>query len=363
METIRCLVSIIIPVYNTGGYLAKCLESVINQTYRRIEIILIDDGSSDNSGKICDEYANHDDRIYVIHQENQGVSVTRNVGINKSKGKYIAFIDSDDWIESKMIEVMVSNAENYDGDAVICGYYEYGYYKNDKNKKVKFFPVKEMKVCEKNIFLEELLKISHVDYYNSPWNKLFSRKIIIENKLQYNPEIAFFEDLIFNLGFFNNTKRVILVKDELYNHRVDVTDSLTKKYIKEMWDIQLCLLKKYKKIYINAGLFRMNVKKINAFVIKCFKLTISHRIMYDISPYKVKLEYMKKIINHKEIEEIINNVDVTDRFSSVIVWCLKNKQYNILLLLFIIKNYLFKNMNNLFKKLQLISNRTLAENK
>ena len=96
------LISIIVPVYNVEEYLKECIDSIINQTYKRIEIILVDDGSTDKSGKICDDYAKIDKRIKVVHKENGGLSDARNVGISVSSGKYIAFVDSDDWVEKTM---------------------------------------------------------------------------------------------------------------------------------------------------------------------------------------------------------------------------------------------------------------------
>ena len=116
------LISIIIPVYNVEKYLRKCLDSIINQTYKKLEIILIDDGSTDNSGKICEEYAKKDDRIIVIHKENAGVSSARNRGIELANGKYIGFIDSDDWIEENMYETLYQNLLQFDVDISMCNY-------------------------------------------------------------------------------------------------------------------------------------------------------------------------------------------------------------------------------------------------
>ena len=104
MNSISDLISIIIPVYNVAVYLPRCLDSILAQTYKNLEIILVDDGSKDNSGKVCDEYALKDSRIKVIHQKNQGVSVARNAGLRIAKGDYIGFVDSDDYIETNMYE-------------------------------------------------------------------------------------------------------------------------------------------------------------------------------------------------------------------------------------------------------------------
>lgn len=116
------LISIIVPVYNVEQYLDDCLISIINQTYKNLEIILIDDGSTDKSGKICDEYAKKDSRIIVIHKENGGVSSARNAGLRIAKGAYIGFVDPDDWIAEDMYEVLYSNAKKYDADVSVCKY-------------------------------------------------------------------------------------------------------------------------------------------------------------------------------------------------------------------------------------------------
>lgn len=114
-------VSVIVPVYNTEKYLPACIESLINQTFTNLEIILINDGSKDNSGNICDEYAQRDNRIIVIHQKNKGVSKTRNLALSIASGDYIGFVDSDDWIEPEMFEYLVTNAIKYNADISRCG--------------------------------------------------------------------------------------------------------------------------------------------------------------------------------------------------------------------------------------------------
>ena len=117
------LVSIVVPVYNVEKYLDKCIESILNQTYKNLEIILVDDGSKDNCGKKCDEWAKKDDRIKVIHKENGGLSDARNVGIDYAKGEYISFVDSDDFIDKDMIEILIDGVNKNDCGIGICGYY------------------------------------------------------------------------------------------------------------------------------------------------------------------------------------------------------------------------------------------------
>ena len=113
-------ISVIVPVYKVEPYLRKCLDSIINQTYRNLQIILVDDGSPDNCGAICDEYASKDSRIEVIHQENGGVSAARNAGLKLAAGDYIGWVDSDDWIEPDMYAYMLENMQKYEADIAVC---------------------------------------------------------------------------------------------------------------------------------------------------------------------------------------------------------------------------------------------------
>ena len=125
-------ISIVVPVYNVENYIEECINSIINQTYKNLEIILVDDGSTDSSGKICDKFAKNDDRIKVIHKKNEGLGKTRNVRILESTGDYLFFVDSDDFIDLNTIEKLYNRSNNGTMDLVICDYYKY--YNNCKGE-------------------------------------------------------------------------------------------------------------------------------------------------------------------------------------------------------------------------------------
>ncbi|EGP5489252.1 glycosyltransferase, partial [Enterococcus faecium] len=138
-----CEISIIVPVYKVEPYLRKCVDSILAQTFTDFEVILVDDGSPDNSGKICDEYASKDSRVRVIHKKNGGLSSARNAGIDVARGKYLGFVDSDDYIEKDMYELLYDNIVKEQADLSICGIYDIY-----AGKKVKILP-EEYKVLDK----------------------------------------------------------------------------------------------------------------------------------------------------------------------------------------------------------------------
>ena len=166
------MISIIIPIYNVDKYLTKCIESIVSQTYQDLEIIMVDDGSSDACPQICDQYAEKDSRIVVIHQKNSGVSAARNAGLKVATGKYISFIDADDYIEFDMYENMVRAFEIEDSELVICGY---DYVDEDGNT-TRLYREKEHEIInQKECFRR---------YFDMPpsirlvvWNKLFKKEI------------------------------------------------------------------------------------------------------------------------------------------------------------------------------------------
>ena len=157
------MISVIIPVYNVEPYLRKCLDSVVNQTYKDLEILIIDDGSTDGSGAICDEYGNIDSRIRVFHTENKGLSCARNLGLDEAQGEWIGFVDSDDWIEPDMYEVLIDRAQETGADVVECGvFWEY--------------PEKTVEHVRNELSMsgmDAVKKLLHRELYNAVWNKLW----------------------------------------------------------------------------------------------------------------------------------------------------------------------------------------------
>lgn len=214
------MVSIIVPVYNVERYLVDCLESISNQTLTGLEIILIDDGSQDNSGKICDEYAQKDKRIRVIHKQNGGPSSARNLGIKNASGRFIGFVDSDDTIELDMYEKLYNIGICKNADIIACGYVEINNFTGKINKAVE--PLgKEVLIEGENIFksFEECLSQKKILGYTSMCNKLYKRSYIVDNGLLMNEKIKIAEDYCFNLIAISGSSRICAINEPLYRYR------------------------------------------------------------------------------------------------------------------------------------------------
>lgn len=203
------LISVIVPVFNVEKYLKKCVDSIIGQTYDNIEIILIDDGSTDNSGTICDSYLQIDSRVQVFHCDNNGVSSARNKGLKHSNGKYIFWLDSDDYISRDCISVLYSLIKRYDSDMAICNYVDgedRDYIFNDDNCEVKSFDSK--------IGLENIYKNHHYSFVMAAsWAKLI-RKELYED-LEY-PEGKIFEDIYISHYLINKCKKITYINKIMY---------------------------------------------------------------------------------------------------------------------------------------------------
>ena len=213
-------VSIIIPAYNAEKYIKRCIDSLIGQTYKNIEVLIVDDGSTDNTPKILDDIANNDKRIVVIHKQNGGVSLARNIAIEKATGKYIMFTDSDDWLENDMVEKMLNKATSTSCDIVICGYNNY--YENSKQLESKLLNPKNYK------FFTELITDDKTNFGGFPWNKLMKKDCV---KNLYNTNIHYFENLLFFLENFNTETKFEYINEPLYNYSINDTSALhSKKY-------------------------------------------------------------------------------------------------------------------------------------
>ena len=208
------LVSIIIPIYNVEKYLHECVESIKNQTHKDIEIILVDDGSPDNCPAMCDEYAKNDKRIKVIHKENGGLSDARNAGLSAATGEYIAFIDSDDWVDEDYVEKLINGAISTGADIVVCNYrmiYE------DRQEELPARHKSGSRVLTSERALEELV-LGLGTYNVLAWNKLYSKKLFTETGIIF-PKGKINEDNYTTYKLYEASSSIAYIPDVLYNYR------------------------------------------------------------------------------------------------------------------------------------------------
>lgn len=209
------MISIIIPVYNVSQYLNECIQSVINQSYQNFECILIDDGSSDGSETICDQWTQHDNRIRVIHQPNQGVSKARNKGIAEAQGEYIAFIDSDDWIDSNYLNTLLRPIEESNVDLVVCGLQQH--YSNETFKNYSY---KTGIIHIERQDTKAFTDINKKFLLFGPVIKLYKRTIIQTHNIHFPPEYTYGEDLLFNYNYLEYVKAIYIIDQCLYHYRI-----------------------------------------------------------------------------------------------------------------------------------------------
>lgn len=209
------LISVIIPVYNVEQYLARCMESVINQTYKNLEIILVNDGSTDNSGKMCDEYAGKDSRIKVIHKENGGASTARNVGLSIAQGEYIGFVDSDDWIERDMYEYLLRILHDTSSDISACYFDRVGSMKEQKRIVLSSEDLKVLRHGEIEPFF---YRLNGEPSFYAVWNCLFKKSIALRTRFL---EGKITEDLYYIFQTYNYAEKIVVSNMIKYHYFVN----------------------------------------------------------------------------------------------------------------------------------------------
>lgn len=210
------LVSIIVPVYNVEAYLPKMIDSVLAQTFTDFELLLIDDGTPDNSGKICDEAAARDCRVKAIHKPNGGSASARNEGMKAARGKYFFFVDSDDWIEPEMLATLVNTAEKYQCMLTVTGFCK-EYFENGRPTAYDVSPEAAVYLT-RDEFRASAYKYFNASYFSVPWCKLFFAAPILEKGLTFREELRQWNDLPFNVDYLMDVDSVVFVPGSMYHY-------------------------------------------------------------------------------------------------------------------------------------------------
>ena len=338
------LVSIIIPVYNAEMYLKECLESIINQTLKDFEIIIIDDGSKDNSKLIAKEYIGLDSRVRYIYQENKGVSEARNRGISESRGKYVTFVDADDWIESDMYETMCNQLENNNSDMVMCNFIKE--YEDKSKNEVEDFPFEGIKVFDNNdLIVSNLIKnmigtksLNSKSIMASVWRMVFKRDFIEKNNIKFDKNIIIGEDMIFCIDYLKKCKNVTVLDKVLYHYRI-LSDSAMSRYRENHWHVATIFNENLKK-----SLEDINIDSKTEFIaFDLIRSSINSVSMVCKNENKVskneKINQIKSVCLDSRLRMAIENINISELNikDKLRVWLLKYKMKRVLYTLYRLK--------------------------
>lgn len=307
------LISIIIPIYNAEKTIEKCVQSVINQSYCNIEIILINDGSLDKSLYLCEKLASIDKRINIINTENKGVSNARNIGINSARGKYIMFADSDDYVDKKWCETLIQNLY-LETELVISNIYCVNYDNGE------IYVENNLKYSNYKLSVIDFYKVFKWKLLNQPYNKIYSTDIIKKHNIKFNNDLSLGEDLLFNLEYLSYCERITVINSNLYYYIKGKENSLCNKYYKNLYQIQTKLyLKMKKKLEEDSEKFEVYKQEFyNDYLfslINCIQNILSNKNKDNIVQKYIQA---KEIIKSKEFNDCIYNSNVNYIFLNIL---------------------------------------------
>lgn len=324
------MISFIIPAYNCEKYIVECVGNLMNQGLNSYEIIIINDGSTDKTGEICDDLACENQNVRVIHKKNEGQGIARNIGIERASGKYIAFIDADDIPNKKSYGKAIEIAERISCDWIICDWFEFS---NHDEINEQYKNIDDCKELDAEYVLKNMA-LGKARIQSAVWNKLFRADIIKENKIYFKSErTVISEDFLFNCEYSGYSKKTIWVSEVLYNYRKN-EDSFCHKYqnnyiqrliaLKDIIDAEFSGKE-------NSSYFYM---KLYSFVKTCIIQEVNHK------KRKEAVNEIRKICNEEAVIEILSkmNKDYLNRFNYVIYYLTKNKFAIMLWTIYKIKN-------------------------
>jgi glycosyltransferase involved in cell wall biosynthesis len=342
VRKIQPKISIIVPVYNVEKYINRCIESILSQTFSDFELIIIDDGSTDMSGAICDNFAKNDSRIQVIHINNGGVSNARNIGITHAQGDYLMFCDSDDYVEKNWCSELYESIKQ-GGNILPVGGIRFVYHIREQNEEIiKVFPNKES--FDKEKYFETYKK----GLSGSLCCKIYDRKIIVENSIFFDSKINRGEDLLFNLTYMSHMDSFVTIPTITYNYVHSNEYSLMNGYRKDLFDIAVKVYYTWKDYFKQNNVEREQFEEFATYYYLNF-LNVLKNTFDERNKDKLikKLIYNNQIVNSREFIECIKLADPSKEDSRYIRLLKTNNYY---LLWFFeqaikLKKYLVRNKN------------------
>ncbi|MBZ5749697.1 glycosyltransferase family 2 protein [Metabacillus rhizolycopersici] len=314
------IVSIIVPVYNCENYISTCLESILNQTYSKIEIIIVNDGSIDKSEQIIMEYKEKDNRIIYLYQENSGPSEARNKGILTSTGEYLVFIDSDDTVDKHYIELLLKETISSDADLVCCGYKDHSKYGIKNHTDFNF---------NDSVSLHSFMEMVCNGTGGVLWSKIFKNEIIVKYNLKMDKNIFMSEDLVFVLQYVSHCKVFAAIKEYLYNYnrlnQGSISSNISINYINN--NIMVC--KYLEKIFRSVKLDEQKSKQIIIKRIQDFILSIVEQQSNNVKKIGIKKvsQNVKELLSIPYIVKYKGEFRSTSMYYKPYLFLIKNKFY------------------------------------
>lgn len=326
-------VSIIVPVYNAQKYIRACLNSILKQTCPDYEVILVDDGSSDASGRICDHYAGRDERITVFHRENKGVSAARNFGLAHATGKYILFADADDTMDPYMLEGCVRLAQDNEADLVICSFH----YHMADDEMVENSLGTEVCVTGEELFEHWFCTLMEKEILNPPWNKLIKKALLEEHHIRFHEKFSICEDMAFSIQTIAASKRTVLTGRMYYNYYLKSSGTLVYKFHENYFE---ALTNYYKAALEYCGKFRDNSGQLRALNTLYVNLATMHlKQICTRARWNRRTKYakMKKIKNNPWFLSAVKSAN-PDTKKKLVCFLLLTGQYPLIYILYRVKN-------------------------
>lgn len=333
-------VSLVVPVYNAEKYLAKSIESMLSQSLKEMELILVNDGSKDNSLAICEEYAKKDSRITVINKKNEGACIARNTGIDIAKGKYIQLADADDYIDNNMLEEQYNLAEKTNAEVVMCGM------KFDVHQKDGQVVISEAHYKDMVLNSQEEIKPIFMDLFdnllfNYTHNKLYNAEFLKKNNLKFIEWLPIDQDTNFNIDVFKVLNKLTISSKAYYHYVKTFEETIVTRYHANKFKVRTFRYDRLKELLENWGIYNdENKKKLASMyihhVIECFEIYNHNKC--DLNT-KEKKQEIEKILNTKQVKECMDILDNTNsRYTNLVYKFMKNNNINMIYLVSKIKS-------------------------
>lgn len=346
MRKKRVEISLIIPVFNVKKTLKRCMDSVLDQTYDNYEIILVDDGSTDGSEKLCDQY-NHIEKVTVIHKENGGLGSARNAGIDIAVGRYICFIDSDDYIKRDYIFELYKSMTKNNSDIVVSGYIlkqNKHYIENSPKDIVGYYSGRQY-----YNFLLEFAKGNSYLYF--AWNKLYKRSLIVENNIRFIDRHCA-EDMMFNSQYYAVARTISIIRNCIYIYTIENINSLSNKRRSGFWEDMKLVFNSYKLIYKNTKISTSQCRIINNLTFVLLRNTISNYISNEKIDINKTVSFVKGCCEDKIVIDSLSNVFPQGMTGRIFIFFVRKRKYKFIIYGIRVKTFVKWHMFRLFSFLR-----------